>query len=155
MMRLCRCNVVGETDCRLSCSAHVVDVVELFDAFFLTRKSLQRSGKYFIILKILPSCVYQYRFVIDGQWRYSPDVSWTKDEAGNTYNILDCSSHKADDDIGLKIIAKAMLRAFGDESSSNPSSSLTGSEEKEKEDKREEQLDDWSTSSCGRYFESS
>ncbi|GJV87031.1 retrotransposon protein, putative, ty1-copia subclass [Tanacetum coccineum] len=28
-------------------------------------------------------------FVIDGRWRYSPDVLWTKDEAGNTFNILD------------------------------------------------------------------
>ncbi|KAD7480361.1 hypothetical protein E3N88_03497 [Mikania micrantha] len=120
-----------------------------------TRKSLQRSGKDFIILKVLPSDVYQYRFVVDGQWRYSPDVSWTKDEAGNNYNILELQVSHEPNDIGLKIIAKVMLRAFGDEASCNPSSSLTGSEEKEKEDKREEQLDDWSTSSCSRYFESS
>ncbi|KAL8247907.1 hypothetical protein R6Q59_009123 [Mikania micrantha] len=59
-----------------------------------TRKSLQRSGKDFIILKVLPSDVYQYRFVVDGQWRYSPDVSWTKDEAGNNYNILELQDYE-------------------------------------------------------------
>ncbi|XP_076934779.1 SNF1-related protein kinase regulatory subunit beta-2-like [Bidens hawaiensis] len=62
-----------------------------------TRKPLQRSGKDFIILKILPSGVYQYRFIVDGQWRYSPDVPWTQDEAGNTYNILDLQEYVPED----------------------------------------------------------
>ncbi|KAF5775222.1 putative AMP-activated kinase, glycogen-binding protein [Helianthus annuus] len=62
-----------------------------------TRKPLQRSGKDFIILKVLPSGVYQYRFVVDGQWRYSPDVQWTKDEAGNTFNILDLQEYVPED----------------------------------------------------------
>ncbi|XP_076949121.1 SNF1-related protein kinase regulatory subunit beta-2-like [Bidens hawaiensis] len=62
-----------------------------------TRKPLQRSGKDFIILKVLPSGVYQYRFVVDGQWRYSPDVPCTKDEAGNTYNILDLQEYVPED----------------------------------------------------------
>ncbi|KAF5760447.1 putative AMP-activated kinase, glycogen-binding protein [Helianthus annuus] len=62
-----------------------------------TRKPLQRSGKDFIILKILPSGVYQYRFIVDGQWRHSPDVQWTQDEAGNTYNILDLQEYVPED----------------------------------------------------------
>ncbi|KAL8229547.1 hypothetical protein R6Q57_014447 [Mikania cordata] len=62
-----------------------------------TRKPLQRSGKDFIILKVLPSGVYQYRFVVDGQWRYSPDESWTKDETGNIYNILDLQEYVPED----------------------------------------------------------
>ncbi|KAK9065243.1 hypothetical protein SSX86_016626 [Deinandra increscens subsp. villosa] len=62
-----------------------------------TRKSLQRSGKDFIILKVLPSGVYQYRFIVDGQWRYSPDVPSIKDEAGNTYNILDLQEYVPED----------------------------------------------------------
>lgn len=62
-----------------------------------TRKPLQKSGKDFIILKVLPSGVYQYRFVVDGQWRYSPDVPWTQDEAGNTYNILDLQEYVPED----------------------------------------------------------
>ncbi|XP_071710887.1 SNF1-related protein kinase regulatory subunit beta-2-like [Rutidosis leptorrhynchoides] len=62
-----------------------------------TRKPLQRSGKDFIILKVLPSGVYQYRFVVDGQWRYSPDLPWTQDEAGNTYNTLDLQEYVPED----------------------------------------------------------
>ncbi|KAI7731481.1 hypothetical protein M8C21_026905 [Ambrosia artemisiifolia] len=62
-----------------------------------TRKPLQRSGKDFFILKILPSGVYQYRFIVDGQWRYSPDVPCTQDEAGNTYNILDLQEYVPED----------------------------------------------------------
>ncbi|KAF5944169.1 hypothetical protein HYC85_018246 [Camellia sinensis] len=33
------------------------------------RKPLQRSGKDFTIMKVLPSGVYQYRFIVDGQCR--------------------------------------------------------------------------------------
>lgn len=40
-------------------------------------------------MKVLPSGVYQYRFIADGQWRYAPDLPWAQDDAGNAYNILD------------------------------------------------------------------
>ena len=40
-------------------------------------------------MKVLPSGVYQYRFIVDGQWRYIPDLPWAQDDAGNPYNILD------------------------------------------------------------------
>lgn len=53
------------------------------------RTPLERSGKDFTIMKVLPSGVYQYRFIVDGQWRYAPDMPWIQDEAGSTYNILD------------------------------------------------------------------
>lgn len=55
----------------------------------LIRMPLQRSGKDFTIMKVLPSGVYQYRFIVDGQWRYAPDMPWDQDETGNAYNILD------------------------------------------------------------------
>lgn len=51
--------------------------------------SLQRSGKDFTIMKVLPSGVYQYRFIVDGQWRFSPDLPLAQDDAGNSYNLLD------------------------------------------------------------------
>ncbi|KAL0411939.1 UNVERIFIED_CONTAM: SNF1-related protein kinase regulatory subunit beta-2 [Sesamum latifolium] len=38
------------------------------------RKPLQKSGKDFTIMKVLPSGVYQYRFLVDGQRRYSPGL---------------------------------------------------------------------------------
>ena len=34
-----------------------------------TRKPLQRLGKKFTIMRVLLSGVYQYRFIVDGQWR--------------------------------------------------------------------------------------
>jgi len=40
-------------------------------------------------MKVLPSGVYQYRFIVDGQWRYAPDLPWAKDDSGNAYNTLD------------------------------------------------------------------
>lgn len=40
-------------------------------------------------MKVLPSGVYQYRFLVDGQRRYSPDQPWEQDDSGNAYNILD------------------------------------------------------------------
>ncbi|CAH9133785.1 unnamed protein product [Cuscuta epithymum] len=62
-----------------------------------TRKPLQRSGKDFTILKVLPSGFYQYRFIVDGQWRYSPDVPFVTDDAGNYYNVLDLQDYVPED----------------------------------------------------------
>uniref|UniRef100_A0A2P2KIZ9 5'-AMP-activated protein kinase beta-2 subunit n=1 Tax=Rhizophora mucronata TaxID=61149 RepID=A0A2P2KIZ9_RHIMU len=54
-----------------------------------TRVPLQRAGKDYTIMKMLPSGVYQYRFIVDGQWRYAPDLPWAQDDVSNAYNILD------------------------------------------------------------------
>ncbi|KAF7840516.1 SNF1-related protein kinase regulatory subunit beta-2 [Senna tora] len=62
-----------------------------------TRMPLQRSGKDFTIMKVLPSGVYQYRFLVDGQWRYALDLPWAQDDAGNAYNILDLQDYVPED----------------------------------------------------------
>ncbi|KAL3820838.1 hypothetical protein ACJIZ3_006743 [Penstemon smallii] len=62
-----------------------------------SRNLLQRSGKDFTIMKVLPSGVYQYRFIVDGQWRYSPDLPCDQDESGNPYNILDLQDYVPED----------------------------------------------------------
>ncbi|KAH6777241.1 SNF1-related protein kinase regulatory subunit beta-2 [Perilla frutescens var. hirtella] len=62
-----------------------------------SRKPLQRSGKDFTIMKVLPSGVYQYRFLVDGQWRHSPDLPWDQDDSGNAYNILDLQDYVPED----------------------------------------------------------
>ncbi|XP_044512337.1 SNF1-related protein kinase regulatory subunit beta-2-like [Mangifera indica] len=62
-----------------------------------TRIPLQRSGKDFTIMKVLPSGVYQYRFLVDGQWRYAPDLPWVQDDVGNSYNILDLQEYVPED----------------------------------------------------------
>ncbi|KAG9145205.1 hypothetical protein Leryth_008970 [Lithospermum erythrorhizon] len=62
-----------------------------------TRKPLQKSGKDFTIMKVLPSGVYQYRFIVDGQFRYVQELPWTQDETGNYYNILDLQDYVPED----------------------------------------------------------
>lgn len=62
-----------------------------------SRMPLQRSGKDFTIMKVLPSGVYQYRFIVDGLWRYTPDQPWEQDDSGNAYNILDLQDYVPED----------------------------------------------------------
>lgn len=62
-----------------------------------SRIPLQRCGKDFTIMKVLPSGVYQYRFIVDGQRRCAPDLPWTQDDVGNSYNILDLQEHVPED----------------------------------------------------------
>ncbi|CAN0890802.1 SNF1-related protein kinase regulatory subunit beta-2 [Linum grandiflorum] len=61
------------------------------------RIPLQKAGKDFTIMKVLPSGVYQYRFIVDGQWRHIPDLPCTQDDAGNTYNVLDLQDYVPED----------------------------------------------------------
>ncbi|XP_059661252.1 SNF1-related protein kinase regulatory subunit beta-2-like [Cornus florida] len=58
-----------------------------------TREFLQRSGKEFIIMKVLRSGVYHYRFIVDGQWRYAPELPRECDNMGNIFNILDLQDY--------------------------------------------------------------
>lgn len=53
------------------------------------RKPMQRSGKDHTLLMILPSGVYQYRFLVDGQYKCIPDLPRIADEMGNAANLLD------------------------------------------------------------------
>ncbi|XP_010540834.1 PREDICTED: SNF1-related protein kinase regulatory subunit beta-2 [Tarenaya hassleriana] len=62
-----------------------------------TRIHLQRSGKDFTIMKVLPSGVYEYRFIVDGQCRHAPELPSARDDAGNTYNILDLQEYVPED----------------------------------------------------------
>ncbi|CAN6900254.1 unnamed protein product [Brassica oleracea] len=62
-----------------------------------TRSRLQRSGKDFTIMKVLPSGVYEYRFIVDGQWRHAPELPLARDDAGNTFNLLDLQDYVPED----------------------------------------------------------
>ncbi len=53
------------------------------------RQPLQRTGRDFTLIKVLPSGVYQFKFFVDGQWRYSPDLPAVSDDTNNFNNILD------------------------------------------------------------------
>lgn len=54
---------------------------------------LWRWGKDFVILKMLPSGVYHYRFIVDERLRYAPDLPWERDDSGNAYNVLDLQEY--------------------------------------------------------------
>lgn len=54
-----------------------------------TRQPLQRSGKDFTIVKMLPPGIYQYKFIVDGQWRYAPDAPAIYDDDKNLNNVME------------------------------------------------------------------
>lgn len=50
---------------------------------------MQRSGKDFAVLMVLPSGVYHYKLIVDGEWRYIPELPYVTDEMGRISNLLD------------------------------------------------------------------
>ncbi|KAL6841224.1 hypothetical protein ACP4OV_028742 [Aristida adscensionis] len=54
-----------------------------------SRRALERSGKDHTILLVLPSGVYHYRIIVDGQLRYAPELPHVTDERGQVFNLLD------------------------------------------------------------------
>ncbi|KAG0496006.1 hypothetical protein HPP92_000620 [Vanilla planifolia] len=62
-----------------------------------SRKALQRSGKDHSILLVLPSGIYQYRFIVDGQWRYLPELPFVTNEMGHFNNIIDVNEYVPED----------------------------------------------------------
>jgi 5'-AMP-activated protein kinase regulatory beta subunit len=66
----------------------VVEVEGSFDNW-QSRQALHRSGnREFAIVKMLPPGVYQYKFIVDGEWKYAPDQPAMYDEMGNVNNVL-------------------------------------------------------------------
>uniref|UniRef100_A0A6N2MBI1 Association with the SNF1 complex (ASC) domain-containing protein n=1 Tax=Salix viminalis TaxID=40686 RepID=A0A6N2MBI1_SALVM len=57
------------------------------------REPLQRTGKDFVIMKMLPAGVYHYRFIVDENLRHVPDLPWERDDSGSAYNILDLQEY--------------------------------------------------------------
>ncbi|XVE59111.1 hypothetical protein DITRI_Ditri05aG0019100 [Diplodiscus trichospermus] len=60
---------------------------------WISRKTLQRSGKDHSVLLVLPSGIYHYKFIVDGKWRYMPDLPFVADEMGNVCNVLDVNDY--------------------------------------------------------------
>ncbi|CAL4894175.1 unnamed protein product [Urochloa decumbens] len=54
-----------------------------------TSRALERSGKDHTILLVLPSGVYHYRIIVDGDLRYIPEQPYVTDERGQVANLLD------------------------------------------------------------------
>eukprot|EP00245_Coleochaete_scutata_P009316 TRINITY_DN3040_c0_g1_i1.p1 TRINITY_DN3040_c0_g1~~TRINITY_DN3040_c0_g1_i1.p1 ORF type:complete len:284 (-),score=42.28 TRINITY_DN3040_c0_g1_i1:282-1133(-) len=58
-----------------------------------TRQPLQRSGRDFTIVKMLPPGVYQYKFIVDDEWRYAPDLPARFDDLGNVNNEVEVQEY--------------------------------------------------------------
>ena len=56
---------------------------------FCFRELLPGSGKEFSITKVLPLGIYHFRFIVDGQWRNTPELPLIYDNTGCAYNVLD------------------------------------------------------------------
>jgi 5'-AMP-activated protein kinase regulatory beta subunit len=53
-----------------------------------------RSGNDFQVVHELPRGVHQYKFIVDDQWRFSPDQPKTQDTNGNMNNVCDVSAYQ-------------------------------------------------------------
>ncbi|KAL2938159.1 SNF1-related protein kinase regulatory subunit beta-1 [Bienertia sinuspersici] len=51
-------------------------------------KILRKSGKDHAVLLVLPPGIYHYRFIVDGETRYTPDLPHVSSEMGLVCNVL-------------------------------------------------------------------
>lgn len=54
-----------------------------------SKRSVEKSGKDHVILLGLPSGIYRYRFIVDGERRFRPDLPCETDNMGNIVNLVD------------------------------------------------------------------
>ncbi|KAF6254171.1 hypothetical protein COO60DRAFT_1543014 [Scenedesmus sp. NREL 46B-D3] len=69
-----------------------VEVEGSFDNWS-TRQPLQRTGRDFTVIKLLPPGVYQYKFIVDGDWKYDPNQPAMFDEIGNVNNVIEVQEY--------------------------------------------------------------
>lgn len=75
--------------------AHGGNHVDLEGSFdnWTQRHTMQRSGKDFTLVKLLPPGVYQYKFIVDGLWRHDPNLHSMYDEMGNINNVMEVQEY--------------------------------------------------------------
>eukprot|EP01017_Pseudomicrothorax_dubius_P049154 TRINITY_DN9099_c0_g1_i6.p1 TRINITY_DN9099_c0_g1~~TRINITY_DN9099_c0_g1_i6.p1 ORF type:complete len:235 (+),score=40.08 TRINITY_DN9099_c0_g1_i6:147-851(+) len=57
---------------------------------------MERSGDEFFCALRLPPGIYAYKFIVDGEWKCSPDDRTTLDVSGNLNNVVDTLQRSAD-----------------------------------------------------------
>lgn len=77
-----------------------VEVEGSFDNW-TTRQVLQRSGKEHTIVKLLPPGVYQYKFIVDGEWQWDQAQPAMRDEMGNVNNMIEVHEYVPENLDGL------------------------------------------------------
>ena len=58
-----------------------------------SRTQLQKTGNHFTIVKLLSPGVYQYKFIVDGEWQYDPGQPAMYDERNNVNNVLEVQEY--------------------------------------------------------------
>lgn len=54
---------------------------------------MTKVGKEFSTIIRLPPGIYIYKYIVDGEWKYSPAENTCTDENGNINNIMDTSNY--------------------------------------------------------------
>lgn len=54
---------------------------------------LEKNGNEFIAILPLSKGIHRYKFIVDDEWRFSPDDNNSPDENGNINNIIDTSTY--------------------------------------------------------------
>ena len=60
---------------------------------WLDHIKLQKSGNEFSVILPLPKAIHRYKFIVDDEWRFSPDDNNSPDENGNINNIIDTTDY--------------------------------------------------------------
>ena len=58
---------------------------------------LHRSGNDFLSIQNLPATLHAYKFVVDDEWRFAPDLPTMTDVEGNINNIIDLTHFNLDE----------------------------------------------------------
>jgi 5'-AMP-activated protein kinase regulatory beta subunit len=59
-----------------------------------THYPLTRQGHEFSVTVALPKGIYQYKFIVDGEWRFNPDEPTESDEQGNINNVINTTHYQ-------------------------------------------------------------
>ena len=66
-----------------------VAITGTFNNWTSTGIPMVRSGEEFYQVVEVPKCVHQYKFLVDGEWKYSLDQPVLQDVSGNINNVVD------------------------------------------------------------------
>lgn len=58
-----------------------------------TRTVMHPNGKDFTVIKVMQPGVYQYKFIVDGAWKYAPEQPAMYDERGNVNNVVEVCAY--------------------------------------------------------------
>jgi len=69
-----------------------VQVIGAFNSW-TERLRMQKEGNEFVLnVELERGNVFQYKFIVDGEWRFAPEQPTTRDKEGNINNYIDTNS---------------------------------------------------------------